>query len=131
MQNNPWLTGTIIRGDGRGRGLGFPTANLKLEKEEQCPADGIYAVWAQLAGQTRPAVAHVGPRPTFPGATPTIEIHILDFPDRDLYGQSPKIQFVLKIRDIAHFDTVEALVQAIQKDCNATRKILRELSQHA
>lgn len=122
------MTGIVIRGDGRGRKLGFPTANLKLNKAVDRHAAGIYAAWAELDNKTYPAVVHIGPRPTFLGATPTIEIHILDFLDRDLYGQSLKIQFVLKIRDIARFATVEGLVQAIQKDCRAARKILRELS---
>lgn len=128
MQQKEWLTGTIIRGDGCGRKLGFPTANLKLEREEQRPPDGIYAAWAELEAKTHPAVAHVGPRPTFPGATATIEVHLLDFPDRDLYDQSLKIHFVQKIRDITRFDTVEELVVAIQRDCTAARKILSELS---
>ncbi len=120
------LTGTIIRGDGRGRGIGFPTANLKLEREEQRPADGIYAVWAELENKTHLAVAHVGPRPTFPDATATIEIHLLDFPDRDLYGQSLSVQFVKKLRDIARFSTVEKLVEAIQQDCIKARRVLQE-----
>lgn len=125
---NPWLTGIAAHGDGQGRGMGFPTANLKLNREEDRPADGIYAVWAELAGRTHPAVAHVGPRPTFPGATATIEVHLLDFSDRDLYDQPLKIHFVQKIRDIARFNTVEKLVQAIQQDCAAAQKILSELS---
>lgn len=122
--NTQWLTGTVVRGDGRGRGIGFPTANLKLKKEKQRPADGIYAAWAEVEGQTHPAVGHVGPRPTFPRATATIEVHLLDFPDRDLYEQSLKVQFVQKIRDIARFNSIAELVTAIQHDCVATRHVL-------
>lgn len=128
MQNNPWLIGTVIRGDGRGRQLGFPTANLKLDREELRPADGIYAAWAEIENKIHPAVAHVGPRPTFPGATATIEVHLLDFPDRDLYDQFLKIHFVQKIRDIARFDSVEELVAAIQQDCATARRVL--LTEH-
>lgn len=125
-EENPWLIGIVIRGEGRGRGLGFPTANLKLETEEHRPADGIYAVWAKLNNKTYPAVAHVGPRPTFPGTTPTIEIHLLDFPDCDLYGQSLNVQIVKKLREIARFDHTKELVQAIQQDCAAARRVLQE-----
>lgn len=119
------MTGTIVRGDGRGRELGFPTANLQLEQKAARPADGIYAVWAKLDGQIHPAVAHVGPRPTFPGSLPTIEVHILDFPDRDLYGQKLNLRFVKKLRSIDRFSTVKKLAQAIQQDCVTARRVLQ------
>lgn len=125
-EKNPWLAGTVIRGDGRGRGLGFPTANIQLDKEKDRPADGIYAVWAEINNQTHPAVAHVGPRPTFPGATPTIEIHLLDFPDRNLYGQHLAFRLIQKIRDVARFEHTKELVQTILQDCTAARRVLQE-----
>jgi riboflavin kinase/FMN adenylyltransferase len=116
-----------MRGDGRGRSLGFPTANLRLESAETFPAHGIYAGWAQLASaaQRYQAVLHIGPRPTLPDAAATIEVHLLDFPDRDLYGETITVDQLVFLRPIKKFDTLEALSAAIAEDCKQARKLLK------
>lgn len=123
---NIWLAGKVVKGDGRGRLLGFPTANLVLEKNQPIPAQGIYACWAKLSDKTYQAVLHVGPRPTFPGATSTVEVHLLDFPDQDLYGQKISFQCVQKIRDIAKFNSTTELSKAIMEDCREAKRILNQ-----
>lgn len=121
-----WLTGTVIRGDGRGRSLGFPTANISLEKPEERPSEGIYAVWARLLSDKHiyQAVAHIGPRPTFVGSSVTVEVHILDFPDRDLYGQVVVFEPIIRLRDILRFNSLEELKEAIKRDCEEAKDIL-------
>lgn len=118
------FAGIIQRGDGRGRGLGFPTANLPLTSTV---VPGIYTAWAYLNNEqtARPAVVHIGPRPTFPDATPTIEVHLLNFADRDLYNEHLRVELLDKIRDITAFSDVDALVAAIAHDCQTALAILR------
>ncbi len=120
------LRGTVVRGDGRGKKLGFATANIRPpDPHKLIPMSGIYAVRASLPGRTADGVLHVGPRPTFPGAEPTIELHVFDF-DADLYGRDIAVAFVKRIRDIVRFDTVEALVVAMTADCVAARAALAD-----
>lgn len=119
------LRGPVVRGEGRGRGLGFPTANIQVgEPDKLLPPDGIYAVRAVLREGSVDGVLHLGPRPTFAGSPPTIELHLFDF-DRDIYGEEVRIDFVERLREIRHFDTVAALVAAIREDCEAARVALR------
>jgi riboflavin kinase/FMN adenylyltransferase len=125
MKKRVWLQGTVIHGDGRGRTLGFPTANILLEERKKAPADGIYACWAKLFGEVWPAVLHVGPRPTFIGTTSTVELYLLDFPDRDLYGEIIAFCCVTWIREIEKFNSSEELIAAINQDCERARKVLK------
>lgn len=120
----PWLTGRVVRGDGRGRGLGFPTANIELYPPQQRPTDGIYACWAQLDDQRYQAVAHSGPRPMFPGVPDRVEIHLLNFPDRDLYDKRLSFSCVQKLRDSQKFNSTSDLIAAIKKDCDEAKKFL-------
>lgn len=114
------LTGTVIRGDGRGRELGFPTANIQVfDAHKLLPGEGIYAV---RVGQER-GVLHLGPRPTFPGAAPTVEVYLFDF-DGDLYGQALTVQFVDRIRGIERFDRVNALIEAMREDVRRGQELL-------
>jgi len=111
------LEGTVVRGDGRGRTLGFPTANLDLEGELLPPA-GVYQVVVTLRGQRYAAVANVGTRPTFPGAKPPrplLEVHVpgVDF---EFYGERVEVELVRKIRDEVRFPSREALVEQIRRD---------------
>jgi riboflavin kinase/FMN adenylyltransferase len=116
------LRGVVVRGDGRGRGLGFPTANLKVgEGEKLIPPEGIYAVRAQLRGGAFTGALHLGPRPTFEGAAPTIEIHLLDF-DRDIYGEVLRVDFIRHLREIRPFATMEALVGQMGEDVEEARR---------
>ncbi|MCI0434643.1 MAG: bifunctional riboflavin kinase/FAD synthetase [Gemmatimonadetes bacterium] len=122
------LRATVIRGDGRGASLGFPTANLRPpDSRKLIPRPGIYAVRAQLAGRQAEGVLHIGPRPTFPGAEPTIELHLFDF-SADLYGRDLTVSFCAFIRDVERFDSVEALIAVMEADCAAARRLLAEAS---
>ena len=118
------LRGVVVRGDGRGRGLGFPTANIQVpESDKLIPAPGVYAVRGVLRSGPRDGVLHLGPRPTFPGSPPATELHLFDF-DGDLYGESVRVDFVDRLRDIHPFGTIEELVDAIRADCEEARRRL-------
>lgn len=120
------MTGTVVRGEGVGRRLGFPTANLQLDHEDKLlPREGIYAVRAELHGRRLDGVLHLGPRPTFPGLAPSIELHLFDF-QGDLYGERVHVEFAGRIRDVNRFASTEALVAAMVEDCVAARAVLGE-----
>ncbi|MCL4293373.1 MAG: bifunctional riboflavin kinase/FAD synthetase [Acidimicrobiia bacterium] len=118
--------GSVERGDGRGAGIGFPTANVAVPAEMCLPADGIYAgTFRGDDGADRPAAISVGRRPTFyPDARASLlEAHVLDF-DGDLYGQHAAVRFVERLRDEERFDSVDALVSQIAADCDEARRVL-------
>ncbi len=124
------LRAPVVRGDGRGRSLGFATANLRPGGNDKLlPREGIYAVRTVLPGRRRPdgrpldGVLHLGPRPTFQGAAPTIELHLFDFDD-DLYGEELRVDFCGWIRGIHHFGSIPALIEAVRADCAAARSLL-------
>ncbi len=119
------LEGQVIRGDGRGKGLGFPTANLKLWPEQMVPAAGIYACWAWVNGERHAAATNVGVRPTFEtqSVETRVEAFLLDF-DRDLYGQSVRLEFVSYLREELRFSSVEALITQMHQDVRDTREKL-------
>jgi len=120
------MRGRVVAGDGRGRTLGFPTANLALnDPHKLLPLDGIYAVRADVDGELRDGVLHLGPRPTYPGAAPTVELHLLDF-DGDLYGRDVALQFCTRLRGIESFPDSASLSAAIESDCVAARAALRD-----
>jgi riboflavin kinase/FMN adenylyltransferase len=114
------VTGTVTRGDGRGRSIGFPTANLsEIAPEKLLPPPGVYAVRVDLAaGPMRVGALHLGPRPTFEGAEPTLEVHLLDF-EGDLYGQRLRVHFVEQLRGIRRFESVADLTAQLQRDVAA------------
>lgn len=116
------LPGTVIAGAGRGRTLGFPTANVEVDRPPLVPA-GVYACRARLAGALHPAVVNVGVRPTFGGQTLAVEAHLLDFKG-DLYGARMILQFVARLRDERRFPSVEALASQIHDDVVAARRHL-------
>jgi riboflavin kinase/FMN adenylyltransferase len=118
------VRGKVVRGDGRGRGLGFPTANLVVsERDKLMPPQGIYAVRGVLRSGTYDGALHLGPRPTFEGASASVEVHLLDF-DEDIYGEEVRIDFIQHLRAIEPYTTVAALVDQIRKDVDQTRLIL-------
>jgi riboflavin kinase / FMN adenylyltransferase len=117
------LGGVVVHGDGRGRGIGFPTANLAIDPDLVVPATGVYAGHALLDGGWVPAVTNVGLRPTFDGTTRTVEVHLLDV-DRDLYGQQLAFRFLHRLRSEQRFDGVEALVAQIGADVARARGLL-------
>ena len=116
------LTGEIIHGDGRGRGLGIPTANLTIWPDQIIPANGIYACWAWVDGKRWAAVTNVGVRPTFEGnGNPLrIEAHLLDF-DQDVYGKQLRLEFVARQREERRYSTIEALMEQIVLDIKEAR----------
>ncbi len=121
-----WLQGLVVRGEGRGKDLGFPTANIELGDNGNIPPEGVYAAWITVNDEKYMGAAHVGPRPTFDDARPTVEIHILDFPTQDIYGAQVQFTFVKKIREVEKFGTIPELVEAIAQDCQRVRNFLKK-----
>lgn len=118
------ITGTVIPGDGRGRELGFPTANLRVHGTDKLvPAEGIYACHATVpAGRYRGAL-HIGPRPTFPGADAAVEVFLLDF-DGELYGCEIRLELVERLRPVAAFATADELAEQMRADVRRAREVL-------
>ncbi|CAM2941249.1 bifunctional riboflavin kinase/FAD synthetase [Saccharomonospora xinjiangensis] len=120
------LEGIVVRGEGRGRDLGYPTANLSLPRFAAVPADGVYACWFVPQGgdgKRLPSAVSVGTNPTFSGRERTVEAYVLDF-GSDLYGQHVALDFVRRLRGQIAFDTPDALVAEIDKDVLRTRQVL-------
>jgi riboflavin kinase / FMN adenylyltransferase len=117
------VAGPVVRGDQRGRTIGFPTANIDMWAEQVIPANGIYAGWATLGSERFMAMTNVGVRPTFNGQNITVEAYLLDF-DRDIYGQKLALSFEKRLRPEERFNGVDALVAQIKKDVEAGREYL-------
>ena len=122
------LGGEVVSGAGRGRQLGYPTANLATPEEKLVPGDGIYACEAGVRC-LRPAVASIGVRPTFEAdGGRRVEVHLLDQRRRvELLGRSLRVDFVERLRGERRFRNAEALVQAMGKDCAEARRLLSAL----
>jgi riboflavin kinase/FMN adenylyltransferase len=116
----PEVEGIVVRGDGRGRELGFPTANLDVPEALLVPPDGVYAGWT---GGRRAAVS-IGTNPHFDGVERRVEAHLLDF-DGDLYGERLVVELWEPIREQRRFDSLEELVAAIGDDVERTRGAAR------
>jgi riboflavin kinase/FMN adenylyltransferase len=127
MLGRPYeVRGIVAHGDERGRELGFPTANVSVPGEILLPADGIYAGWFERAdGTVLPTAISLGRRPTFyvEAHVSLLEAHVLDF-DGDLYDEHVRVRFVERLRGEVRFDSVEALVEQIGRDCDQARAIL-------
>lgn len=121
--------GTIIRGDGRGRKLGFPTANLSVDNEDKLiPAKGIYAAECIVENEKHYGLLSLGSRPTFHKDGEVIpEFYIFDF-DKDIYDEIMQVNLVEKIRDEEKFNSVDDLIIQMKKDEEVGRKILRKLN---
>ncbi len=118
------VRGVVVAGDGRGRTLGFPTANVAVPAELALPPNGVYAVRAGVkGGLLGPAVASLGTRPTFGGGKETLEAHLLD-PPGDLYGATLRVAFVARLRAEERFDSVAALVDQMVADVAQARGLL-------
>jgi len=128
------VVGKVVRGDQRGRELGFPTANLEFENEVALPADGIYAVRTSWGGpdplnpsRTADGVASLGVRPTFgQGGRRVLEVHLFDL-DEDLYGDRLRVEFVRRLRGEKRFATVQALISEMHRDSDRARRVLAQL----
>lgn len=117
------LEGIVIRGDRRGRGLGYPTANLSTPRYAAIPADGVYACRFVHRGRELAAAVSVGTNPTFSGRERRVEAFVLDL-DEDLYGEQVALDFVERLRGMVRFDTPEELVTQIDDDVARTREVL-------
>jgi riboflavin kinase/FMN adenylyltransferase len=124
------VDGVVVRGDRRGRDLGYPTANVECPPFTAIPADGVYAghlvTRDPRSGASKerfPAAISVGTNPTFQGSRRTVEAFVLDY-DGDLYGEHVGIEFAQRLRAMAAFPDVAALVTAMDKDVSDTRKVL-------
>ncbi|MFF5080981.1 bifunctional riboflavin kinase/FAD synthetase [Actinoplanes sp. NPDC000266] len=117
--------GVVVRGDQRGRELGFPTANLMTHRYAAIPADGVYAGYFLRAdGKPLPTSISVGTNPTFEGRERRVEAYVLDF-DGDLYGERVSLDFVAHLRGQVTYTTIDALVSQIREDVEQTRVLLR------
>jgi riboflavin kinase/FMN adenylyltransferase len=123
------LSGTVVPGDGRGRSLGYPTANIRLSSSRKVvPQDGIYFARVDLGGDVRFGMASIGVRPTFTtDGQRIVEVNILDF-ESDLYGRVITIQFLNRLRDQMKFDSVELLVEQMHRDKTESLRLLKARS---
>ena len=124
------VDGVVVRGDRRGRDMGYPTANVESPQFTAIPADGVYAghlvTRDPRSGVSRerfPAAISVGSNPTFQGSRRSVEAFVLDY-DGDLYGEHVGVEFVERLRPMIAFPDVEALLEAMAKDVSDTRQIL-------
>jgi len=119
------LHGPVIHGEGRGKKINVPTANIGYSHDKIIPANGIYVCWAYLQGERYRAAINIGINPTFTPdkQIPNVEVHLLDF-DREIYGWDMRLEFVTRLRDEVKFGSVDVLVEQIWKDVEETRKIL-------
>ena len=119
------ITGDIVEGSRLGREMGFPTANIEPH-HEAVPPNGIYAVWADVAGTRKPGTLNIGYRPTVSKEMKrTVEVHIMDF-YRDIYNEEIEITFIEKLRNEQKFPSIDALSAQIKKDVEKARNILVE-----
>lgn len=120
--------GVVLRGEGRGRELGYPTANLPVRDGELAPADGVYAGWVTVPDDpgtpALPAAISVGTNPTFGGSSRTVEPYVLDRDDLDWYGLRIAVDFVDRIRGQQRFTSVDDLVAKMAEDVVQTRHVL-------
>ena len=118
------LQGTVVAGDGRGRTIGLPTANLEVWSEQLIPGNGVYATRARFRGVTFSAATNIGLRPTFSGDALTVEAHLLDF-DGDIYGERLELAFERRLRPEIKFSGLDELTKQIRADIAATRRSLQ------
>lgn len=119
------VTGIVVKGDQRGRELGFPTANTPVDPSVAVPADGVYAGWIMRADGVRlPVAISVGTNPTFGGIDRRIESYVLDRTDLDLYGETIRVEFVERLRAQVKFTGVDDLIVTMNEDVAKTRAIL-------
>ncbi len=118
------VDGVVVRGDMRGRSLGYPTANLEPAPYAAVPTDGVYAGRLIRGAQRWPAAISVGTNPTFDGRDRRVEAHALDV-DLDLYGDHVGVEFAARLRDTVRFDGVEPLVAQMRRDVDRTRALVR------
>jgi riboflavin kinase / FMN adenylyltransferase len=118
------MIGRVVRGEQLGRKLGFPTANLRVQRM-RTPLAGIFAVWVHAVdANPRAAVASLGTRPTVGGTEVLLEAHLFDF-EGDLYGREIEVEFVEWLRDEEKFESLDAMVEQMRRDAERARHILK------
>ena len=117
------IEGVVVRGDARGRQLGYPTANVESPPHTAVPADGVYAGRLVRGGKPFTAAISVGSNPTFEGEHRRVEAYVLDFED-DLYGEHVAVEFLHRLRPMLKLDSVEALLAEMAGDVQRTRDLL-------
>ena len=118
------VEGVVVRGDQRGREIGYPTANLQPLPWSAVPADGVYAGRLVRGGEQLPAAISIGTNPTFAGVERRVEAYVLDFAG-DLYGERVGLSFTARLRDTLRFDGVEPLVAQMARDVERARELTR------
>lgn len=123
MLGRPYsMSGRVVRGDQLGRQLGFPTANLRVDRHKP-PLRGVYAVRIRGLGQVRAGMASLGTRPTVDGTEMRLEVHIFDF-DEDVYGRHIRVEFAQRLRTEKRFDNVELMTEQLHRDGRTARRVL-------
>ena len=117
------VSGTVVHGRGRGRKVGFPTANLNPH-HETLPPPGVYAAMGTLGGRLLKGMVHIGQRPTFRDREKSLEVHFLDF-HRDIYGREIELIFLAKLRPVRAFSSAKALAKQIQTDIRKAKGLFR------
>ncbi|MGP3948402.1 bifunctional riboflavin kinase/FAD synthetase [Streptomyces sp. 7N604] len=118
------VEGVVVRGAQRGRELGYPTANVETLPHTAIPADGVYAGWLEVAGESMPAAISVGTNPQFDGTERTVEAYAIDRVGLDLYGLHVAVDFLAYLRGQEKFESIEALLEGIANDVKRSRELV-------
>ena len=121
------ITGEVVKGDGRGKTIGIPTANLSIWADKSIPKAGVYVCEATIQGKTRGAVVNIGFRPTFESqpVSARVEAHLLNF-EQEVYGEKIQLAFIDRLRDEQRFDSIQSLVEQIQIDIHCAKSLLTD-----
>ena len=124
------ISGEVVHGDGRGKHIGIPTANVSAWQKRLIPSSGVYAARVEMEHKKLQAVLNIGNRPTFyfPPAEQTVEVHILDFQE-DIYGKTIQVEFIEFLRAEKRFKSAAELTTQIHRDINKTREVLAHAPQ--
>jgi len=122
------LGGRVIRGEGRGTELGWPTANLPIPGDRVVPPDGVYVTTTVVKGEVLKSVSYIGSRPTFAEGGRMLEVHLLDM-NRSLYDEELKVNFIERLRGDEKFSTIAELVRQMEFDANLARERLQMLKE--
>jgi riboflavin kinase/FMN adenylyltransferase len=118
------VEGIVVRGAQRGRGMGFPTANVETLLHTAIPADGVYAGWLNVDDEAMPAAISVGTNPQFDGTERTVEAYAIDRVGLDLYGLHVSVDFLAYVRGMQKFDSIEDLLVAIAADVKRAGELI-------
>ena len=122
------VEGVVVRGAQRGRELGYPTANVETLPHTAIPADGVYAGWLEVDGESMPAAISVGTNPQFDGTERTVEAYAIDRVGLELYGLHVAVEFLAYLRGQEKFDTIDALLERMADDVKRARELVGERS---